>query len=119
MSILLSILVVLHFVGIASLLGSVIVEMKDLINKRARVLPGMFHGALTMLVTGLLMMGIVDATTGGANHVKLMVKLAVLIIVTVLVMIYRKRDAEHTPQWAIWAIGGLTLANIVIAVFWH
>jgi hypothetical protein len=35
----------------------------------------------------------------------------------VLVFVYRTR--KPAPSWALWTVGGLTFANIVIAVAWH
>lgn len=116
MDILRIILVILHFVGLASLLGSFLVQTKDVAQGRGRVLPGMFHGALTMLVTGLALYGVRMAGDGEVNHMKLGIKFLVLVAITVLVLIYRKR--EVAPSWALWSIGGLTLLNIILAVAW-
>jgi hypothetical protein len=33
------------------------------------------------------------------------------------VFVYRKK--EPAPSWALWTVGGLTFANIAIAVAWH
>jgi hypothetical protein len=40
----------------------------------------------------------------------------VAVVVAVLVFANRRREALATGAWA--AIGGLTIANIVVAVFW-
>lgn len=118
MDILKIILVILHFVGIASLLGSFLVQVKEIGQGKGKVLAGMFHGALTMLVTGLLLVVIAEFTPDVVvNHMKIGIKLAVLIAVFVLVLVYRKKP--NPPAWALWAIGGLTLANIVVAVAVH
>lgn len=114
MDILRIILVILHFIGIASLLGSFLVQVKEIGQGRGKVLAGMFHGALTMLVTGLLLVVIAEFGDGQVNHMKIGIKLVVLIAVLVLVLVYRKK--EHVPSWALWAIGGLTTLNIVLAV---
>lgn len=114
MDILRIILVILHFIGIASLLGSFLVQVKEIGQGRGKVLAGMFHGALTMLVTGLLLVVIAEFGDGQVNHLKIGIKLVVLIAVLVLVLVYRKK--EHVPSWALWAIGGLTTLNIVLAV---
>jgi hypothetical protein len=31
--------------------------------------------------------------------------------------VYRKK--APAPSWALWTIGGLTFANIIVAVAWH
>ena len=78
-----NLLLVLHFIGLASLLGGVIVQMK---SSDKGVNPAMVHGALTQLVTGVLMVGI--AESGGVdeelNMTKIAVKLIVVLIITVL-----------------------------------
>lgn len=117
MDILIGILVILHFIGLASLLGGFLVQVKDIIAGKGTVIPAMFHGALTQLVTGLLLVGLVQmAEPGEINNAKIAVKLLVLIVITVLVIRYRKKPVA--PSWVLWAIGGLTVANIAVAVLW-
>ena len=117
MDILIGILVILHFIGLASLLGGFLVQVKDIIAGKGTVIPAMFHGALTQLVTGLLLVGVVQmAEPGEINNAKIAVKLVVLIVITVLVIMYRKKPVA--PSWVLWAIGGLTVANIAVAVLW-
>ena len=110
-----NLLLVLHFIGLASLLGGVIVQMK---SSDKGVNPAMLHGALTQLVTGVLMVGI--AESGGVdeelNMTKIGVKLIVVLIITVLAFIGRKKPMPQKGIWA--AIGLLTLLNVVLAVFW-
>ncbi len=109
-------LLVLHFISLASLLGGFLVQIR---SPDKGVNPAMLHGALVQLVTGVLMMGILEAgllPDETANVTKLTVKLAVVVVITVLAFIGRRRTP---PQVALWgAIGALTLANVVIAVFW-
>lgn len=108
------VLLVLHFIGIASLLGSFLVQIKDIRRGEGRILAGMFHGALTMLVTGLALVALAEIGVGPVNHAKIAVKL--LVLVGILALVFRKR--ERTPAWVLWAIGGLSVANIVLAVAW-
>lgn len=109
-------LMVLHFVGLASLLGGVLVQIKDTIAGKGRIVAAMFHGALLQLVTGVLLVGVNQMGDGDVNNTKIAVKLGVLIVITVLVLVYRKKAT--VASWVIWTIGTLTLANIVIAVLW-
>ncbi len=106
-------LLLLHFVGFAALFGGAFVQIKGPVRV---VNSAMVHGALTQLVTGLLLVGLGEMNPDvDVNHVKIGIKLAVLIVVTVLVFMGRKRDP--LPGGWFWAIGGLTLANAAIAVF--
>ena len=105
---------VLHFVGLASLLGGFLVQLSA---SGKRIDPAMFHGALTMLVTGIALVGIDQAMDDpDLNNAKVAVKLLVLVVITVLVMANRKRPTVPVGLWA--TVGGLTLLNVVLAVFW-
>ena len=77
----------------------------------------MVHGIITQLVTGVLLVGIAESDDAPVDHAKVGVKLTVAVIVAVLVFANRKRDVISTGAWAL--IGGLTIANIVVAVFWR
>jgi hypothetical protein len=118
MDILRTILLILHFIGLASLLGGFLVQVKAIAAGRGVVLPAMVHGALTQLVTGVLLVATIQmGDLFELNNVKIAVKLLVTIVITVLVFVYRKKSPA--PSWALWAIGGLTVANIVVAVAWR
>ena len=114
-----TILVILHFVGLASLLGGFLVQIKAIGRGEGKILPAMWHGALTQLVTGLALVGIAEGVfrSEEIDNAKIGLKLAVAVLITVLVFVYRKK--ELAPNWALWAIGGLTLANVVVAVAWQ
>ncbi|MGE7389738.1 hypothetical protein ACQKM2_30105 [Streptomyces sp. NPDC004126] len=118
MTVLTNAFVGLHIIGIASLLGGFLTQMKAMGAGTARFVPAMLHGALTMLVTGVLLVGFREMGDGAPlNHVKIGVKLAVLFVV--LALVYVKRDEEHVEKGLFAAVGGLTVANIFIAVLWH
>ncbi|MDH4354283.1 MAG: hypothetical protein OEW41_09910 [Actinomycetota bacterium] len=106
-------LLVLHFVGLASLLGGFLVQAR---SRPRQVNPAMFHGALTQLVTGLLLVGVLQGMDEPVNNAKIGVKLLVLALILALVVANRKKDAVPDGVWG--AIGGLTVLNIVLAVFW-
>jgi hypothetical protein len=106
-------LVVLHFIGLASLLGGFLVQIKS--SPRV-VNSAMVHGVITQLVTGVLIVGVAEMQDWEVDHAKVGVKLAIALVVAVLVFMNRRRETLSTGAWA--AIGGLTIANIVVAVFW-
>jgi hypothetical protein len=114
--------IVLHFVGLASLLGGFLVQMKALKPGTAKIIPAMIHGAWTMLITGLLLVGLhewtssLDPAAGEIDNIKIAVKSIVLTVVLVLVMQNRKKETVKSSTLGL--IGGLTLLNIVLAVFW-
>ncbi|NLT25821.1 MAG: hypothetical protein GXX90_04075 [Microbacteriaceae bacterium] len=109
------ILLILHFVGIAALFGVWFSQLKAIPAGQARILPGMMHGAWTMLITGLGLVTYLElATDAEINHMKIGIKLLVLIAIVVLALVNRKK--ERVSAGVMWAIGGLTLLNIALAV---
>lgn len=113
MEILRDVLVILHFIGLASLLGGFLVQMKP----RTKVInAAMVHGVLTQLVTGIALVGLAEASDADVDHVKVAVKLLVAVVIAVLVFMHRRKSAVSVPVWA--ALGVLTVANIVVAVVW-
>jgi hypothetical protein len=121
-TVLLNATIVLHFVGLASLLGGFLVQMKALKPGTAKIIPAMIHGAWTMLITGLLLVGLhewtssLDPAAGEIDNIKIAVKSIVLTVVLVLVMQNRKKDVVKSSTLGL--IGGLTLLNVILAVFW-
>jgi hypothetical protein len=112
------ILVILHFVGLASLLGGFLVQVKAIAAGKGTVVPAMVHGALTQLITGILLVGVIEmGDLYDTDNIKIAVKLLVAVVITVLVFVYRRKSPA--PSWALWAIGGLTLLNVIVAVAWR
>jgi cytochrome bd-type quinol oxidase subunit 2 len=111
------VLTLLHLVGFAALFGGFFVQLKaaqPIVNN------AMLHGALTQLVTGILLVGIASGVKDDdftVDNTKIAVKLVVVVVITVLVFVYRKRPS--ITRGILFAIGGLTLLNAIIAVFWH
>lgn len=116
MDVVTNIFVGLHIIGIASLLGGFLTQMKAMSAGTARFVPAMLHGALTMLVTGVVLVGLNQAQDHPLNNIKLAIKMAVLVVI--LALVYVKRDEETVDKALFGAVGGLTVANIFIAVLW-
>jgi hypothetical protein len=114
-------LVVLHFIGLASLLGGFLTQMKAMGKGTAKIVPAMVHGAWTMLITGLLLVGVREwmaamEWAGELDNIKVAVKSIVLTVILVLVLRFKKKDAVAPMVFGI--IGLLTIVNVVLAVFW-
>ncbi len=119
MNIVVNILIILHFIGLAFLLGAFLYQIKDIVAGKGKIVRGILDGALTQIVTGIALVGIYSAglvEDEEVDNAKIGVKLLFVIAVYVLALVFRKRVTA--PSWAMWLIGGLTLANVVIAVVW-
>ncbi|WAX78397.1 hypothetical protein [Streptomyces sp. KMM 9044] len=116
MDVLIHLFVGLHVIGIAALLGGFLTQMKAMGQGTARFVPAMLHGAVTMLVTGVVLTGLNQAQDYSVDNIKIGVKLALLIVV--LGLVYVKRDDEKVDKGLFGLVGLLTTANIFIAVLW-
>lgn|SRR5690554_1736956 len=114
MSVVYNLLIVLHLVGWALVLGGVVATMRE------GVLPkGAFHGVLTALVTGVAMVGLAssDLIAGEPNHIKVGIKMLVALVVLALIFVARREETKVSKP-VLGAIAGLTVVNIAIAVLW-
>lgn len=106
----------LHVIGIAALLGGFLFQMRAMAAGEARIVPGMLHGAWTMLVTGLVLVGLNQAADNEVNNTKIAVKLVILVAITAVA--YVRRDDERLPAPLFGTIGLLTMVNIFLATLW-
>lgn len=112
MVILENLLVLLHLLGMAAIVGSVLVA-------RTTPTPALVWGARAQLITGLLLVGILEAGTGPVNHAKIGVKLVVAIAVAACAEIAnakQKRTQGSAPL--VQAAGLLAILNTAVAVLW-
>ena len=106
-------LLFLHFIGLAALFGGLFTQLKA----SPRVAnPAMWHGALTQLVTGLLLVGLLEMDDADVNNAKVGVKLVVALVIAVLIFVNRKK--QSLPDGLFFGLLGLTALNIAVAVFW-
>ena len=115
MTIVYNALLVLHFVGLAMLLGGFIVQVRDPMKTVTR---WMWDGALTQFVTGIFMVamlsrGMIEGES--PNNTIVGVKTVISVIVLFIAFFGRRRPAPQVGLWA--AAGGLTIFNVLIAVF--
>lgn len=108
-------LVFLHILGAAALLGGWLATFKT-----PTVGLFQFAGAWVQLVTGVLLVGVNEMGGGGVNHVKIAVKLVVLVVILAMAWTGRRKvkKNEPVPVGVAHAVGGLTLVNVALAVFW-
>lgn len=109
------IVVVLHLIGLASLLGGFLTQMKDL-KTGGKIVPAMLHGAWLLLITGFGLVGLVGAS--GDEHVDntlLAIKSIVITAIFFLAYGYSKKDLS-TKKWVVPVIGALAILNTCVAV---
>lgn len=114
MEILKDIVLILHFLGLAGILGGVLAQSRA--NPK-RIDALVWHGSLTQLVTGIALVGLREGLDLEVDNAKIGVKLVILLVIAFLAWRYRKAEAVATSVWG--AIGLLTVANVAIAVLWH
>ncbi|MGA7205865.1 MAG: hypothetical protein WBX27_14670 [Specibacter sp.] len=115
MTVLQNILVFLHVLGAAAIVGGWFATFK-----KPTVLPIQLWGAIAQLVTGLALVGILGATHEPVNYAKIAVKLVIAVVVLVPAIIgYRKAKAgQEVPTGLAHAVGGMALINIAVATIW-
>ena len=115
MDILHSLLIFFHILGTAALVGGWLATFK-----KPTVLQWQHIGAWVQLVTGLLLVGLLEMNDGEVNHMKIGIKLIILIAVLVAAIIGRRKVVRNEPvsKGLAHAVGGLALINVALAVFW-
>jgi hypothetical protein len=106
---------ILHSVGIALLLIGVLLQIRAIKSGDFKVSPLTLYGALTMLASGMGLVGGHHAEGHLINNFKIGVKLVVLMAILLLVLANRKKKVSGG---IVGAIGGLTVANVLIASLW-
>ena len=113
MEILRLVLLFLHILGFAALIGGLLVQARD---TEKSVNGAMRDGAGTAFLAGLLLVGVLEAGDGDVNHAKLGVKFTVGLVILVLVMANTRKP--RIPQGLYVGLLALSVLNVALAVFW-
>jgi len=105
-------LIVLHLVGAAAIIGPALDQLRA---EAKRITTAMLWGARAQILTGVALVGVAYANDVDVDNFKITVKLLLALVIVGLVESQRKKPVT----WAYWAILGLTLVNVIVAVFWH
>ncbi|WP_137802321.1 hypothetical protein [Kocuria sp. 2SI] len=110
-----SLLVLVHLFGAAVIIGTWIATFR-----KPTVTGWQFWSSVAMLVSGLLLMGLLEMGDGPVNHLKLTIKLIIAIAVFAAALIGRRKIAkgETVSTGIAHGVGGSALINMVIAVLW-
>ncbi|MCY1138225.1 hypothetical protein OWR29_09465 [Actinoplanes sp. Pm04-4] len=109
------ILLFVHLVGFALLLGGAIAQF---LTGKFRINPAVLWGSVIQLLSGI---ALAAPLRGGGDAepslIKLGVKLLLAVLIFIMVFIPRKREAVNKGHFI--GIIVLTLANAAVAVFWR
>jgi hypothetical protein len=115
-------LVVLHILGLAVIIGPFLFQ----VSRKADFDTALMRiGAVTQLVTGLALVGVLEAGDADVDHARIGVKLVVGVLVLAAVwMAFRKQAAAvaggpaKAPLPWFHAAGALAIVNVLVAVLW-
>ena len=115
MSVLHTVILLAHIFGTAALVGGWLATFRT-----PTVGVWQHYGAWIQLVTGLLLVGLLEMGDGSVNHMKIGIKLLIVIGIVVAAVIGRRKIArgEEVSKGLAHAVGGLALINMAIAVLW-
>ena len=112
------IFLVLHFIGLAGLLGGLLAQIP---NKPKKLQPFVLHSAWLMIIAGIAMVGLNqamhadDAKVELLDHVKIAVKFTLAVVILILGYMNIKKSELSTKIWGVMSL--LAVTNVVIAVF--
>ena len=111
MDVLVNVFVVLHLLGMAAIIGSAVFVA------RGAVTPALLWGARAQLVTGIVLVGLVQANDDEVNNAKIGVKLFVAIAVVACAEIAaaKERKGQGARPQLVNAAGALALLNVLVA----
>ena len=108
-------LLFLHLLGMATLVGVFLLSLRAPAGAPLNV--GWIHGAALQLITGLALQLLAPLTHADYNNAKLGIKLLVLVVIGGLALVYVIRRVP-APRWLNPALAGLVVLNVGLAVFW-
>ncbi len=107
------VLLFVHILGFAALLGGLLVQVRE---ETTSVNALMRDGVGTAFLAGLLLVGVLEAGDGDVNHAKIGVKFGIGLVILVLVMANMRKPS--IPRGLYLGLLALTIVNIGVAVFW-
>ncbi len=114
----------LHMLGLAAVIGPFFLQLR---RKHGFEFGVMLIGAITQLVTGVMLVGLIEATgEGDLNYTKIAIKFVFAVIVLVAVVLakvqQRKASAAGTSErialpW-LHITGAAAIVNVFVAALW-
>lgn len=118
MEILRLVVLIVHLLAFGALFGVALANIGAAKGGKGRVTGGLFHSALTMLVTGIILVGLFYAMGNGdaVNNAKITVKTVVVLAIAIWVFINRKKTDLKPGFFG--GVAGLAALNAILAVAW-
>lgn len=107
------VLLFLHILGFAALIGGLVVQLK---GSDKTVNGAMRDGAGLAFLAGLGLVGVLEAGDGDVNHAKVGVKAVIGLVVLALVMANLRKPKLSDALF--YGILALSVINVAVAVFW-
>ena len=107
------VLLVIHILGFAALIGGLLVQVgtpERVVNSAMR------DGVGTAFVAGIALVGVLQADDQDVDNTKIAVKGLIGLVLLVLIMANARKPRISQGLWALLLV--LTVANICVAVFW-
>lgn len=115
MSTLNDVLLLVHLLGMAAIIGGFLA-----VAKAPRAIPAMVWGARLQLLSGLAMVGVAESQDWSLDHAWVAVKLVVALIATALLEIASSKEKKgESAAPLVQAAAALAVVNVIVAVFWH
>lgn len=114
MEIIHQLLVFLHLLGFGMLVGTYMLQQRA--GAQAPLNKGWLHGSGVMLITGVLMMGLDPVLGTDLDHMRLGIKLVVLLVLGGFAIAFLRKPS--TPKWLNPTLGAFVVLNLGIALLW-
>jgi hypothetical protein len=107
------ILLVLHILGFAALIGGLLAQAGE---SEKKVNAAMRDGVGTAFLAGLALVGVLEADDGDVDHAKIGVKFGIGLVLLVLVMANTRKTSIPKGLWA--GLLVLAVVEVCVAVIW-
>ncbi|GGM59426.1 hypothetical protein GCM10012275_33240 [Longimycelium tulufanense] len=116
-----NLLLFLHLLGMAILVAMFFLQRRTapegpLNNPEGPLNKGWLHGSVLQLLTGMGLVGVAEVMDRDLNHVKIGVKLVVVVVIAGLAVGFQNR--ERIANWLTPTLAALVVLNTGVAVFW-
>ena len=113
MELVVNLFLVAHLLGMAAIIGSAVFVA------RGAVTPALVWGARAQLITGILLVGLVQANDEEVDNAKIGVKLVVAVAVVACAEIAAAGERKGRPRpQLVHAAGALAVLNVLVAALW-